>query len=400
MSNPIHTYLDLDVVNNNLNSSAAAPHLRFEETRNSPFLAGDASEYFCSIVRFSIQTGNSLPIFIPRIETGQTDVNKTVYKVTLYLDLAKGNTYQVTASLPFSATDDIAVLPQSPDTQQDLTGTYYYQYCIKDVVTMFNTGLQSAWSSLGSLLPAAPITEKTHITTLFNLAKAPFFEYDYDKCRLVLNVDQTFANGSYDNAFTRAGWAGKYVGSMYFNTRFYELLSGLSCTRKNRDGDLNYLHTPDLTSNRIFKDSAGNSHTMYQTVQEISSIAMWNPIASIVFCTGMLPIFPTNTSIPLTYGDTNNDNLSSNGNNSNLTNVISDFEIPVTDTNQYRPIIVYNPSSEYRLIDMHSALNLNKTDISVFWKTQFGEYIPLRLQPGCAAHIKLMFRHKTFYLGY
>ena len=83
MSKPIHTYLDLDVVNNNLNSSTNAPQLRFEENRNTPFLEGDSSEYFCSIVRFSIQTGNSLPIFIPRVETGQTDINKTVYKATL-----------------------------------------------------------------------------------------------------------------------------------------------------------------------------------------------------------------------------------------------------------------------------------------------------------------------------
>ena len=96
---PIHTYLDLDVVNYNLNSSAAAPHLRFEETRNSPFLEGDTSEYFCSIVRFSIQTGNSLPIFIPRIETGQDDINKTVCKVTLYLDAGKGTYYQYTTTL-------------------------------------------------------------------------------------------------------------------------------------------------------------------------------------------------------------------------------------------------------------------------------------------------------------
>ena len=37
MHKPIHTYLDLDVVNNNLNSSTNAPQLRFEENRNTPF---------------------------------------------------------------------------------------------------------------------------------------------------------------------------------------------------------------------------------------------------------------------------------------------------------------------------------------------------------------------------
>ena len=114
----------------------------------------------------------------------------------------------------------------------------------------------------------------------------------------------------------------------------------------------------------------------------------------------MLPIVATNTSPPLTYNDIANNNLASNGNNSNLTSIISDFEIPVSETNQYRPVIAYNPAAEYRLIDTYSSSNLNKIDIMVFWKTHYGEYIPLRLQPGCAAHIKLMFRHKTFYLGY
>ena len=83
MAKPIHTYLDLDVVNNNLTSDTVAPALRFEETRNTPSLESDSSEYFCSITRFSNQTGNSLPIFIPRIETGQGDRNKTVYSATL-----------------------------------------------------------------------------------------------------------------------------------------------------------------------------------------------------------------------------------------------------------------------------------------------------------------------------
>ena len=73
MSKPIHTDFDLDVVSNSLTSETMSPTLMFEETRNTPFWGGDSSEYFCSIVRCSIQTGNSLPILIPRIETGQSD---------------------------------------------------------------------------------------------------------------------------------------------------------------------------------------------------------------------------------------------------------------------------------------------------------------------------------------
>ena len=297
-------------------------------------------------------------------------------------------------NLSYSSPDSVADVPQQPTAQQDLSGTYYYQYNIKDVVQMFNTGLAAAWKAFPALIPTVATTGKSEADLIARLkvTLAPYFQYDYDKCRLVLTVDQDFSSGIYDY--------GTYIGSINFNTRFYELLSGMPCIRRSRTGDLNYQFTPDTASTLIVKDQTGIPHTLYQTSQEVSSLAMWNPIASVVFCTGMLPIVSTNTSLPITYGGLSNDNLASNGNNSNLTNIISDFEIAVTETNQYRPIIIYNPSSEYRLLDMHSSLNLNRIDISVFWKTQFGDLVPLRLQPGCAAHIKLMFRHRTFYLGY
>ena len=110
----------------------------------------------------------------------------------------------------------------------------------------------------------------------------------------------------------------------------------------------------------------------------------------------MIPVVPTNTSPAKTYSDVWSTNLISTGNNSNLTNIITDFEIPISETNQYRPVIFYNPTAEYRLVDMHSTLNLNRVDITVFWKTHFGEFIPLRLPAGCSAHIKIMFRHRLF----
>ena len=80
---PYHVYLDLDVLNNDFSSGAAARRLEFSETRNTPFLDGDSSNYFCSIVRFSIQTGSSLPVFIPRIANPEVNKNETIYKVTL-----------------------------------------------------------------------------------------------------------------------------------------------------------------------------------------------------------------------------------------------------------------------------------------------------------------------------
>ena len=231
------------------NSSTNAPQLRFEENRNTPFLEGDSSEYFCSIVRFSIQTGNSLPIFIPRVVTGQPDINLTVYGITMAMDVTHNDGVKAVVAAPavpaspgvqatpavvgvtgvpastatypgaminlsYSSPDRVADMPQQPMTQQDLSGTYYYQYNIKDVVEMFNTGLAAAWTAFPALIPTVATTGKSEADLIARLkvTLAPYFQYDYDKCRLVLTVDKDFSSGIYDY--------GTYIGSINFNTRF------------------------------------------------------------------------------------------------------------------------------------------------------------------------------------
>ena len=80
-----HIYLALQIVDDNQNNNEPPPVVRFEETRNSPSLPGHSADYFCSILRFSVENGDEIPVFIPRIELGesQMDVNKTVYRVTV-----------------------------------------------------------------------------------------------------------------------------------------------------------------------------------------------------------------------------------------------------------------------------------------------------------------------------
>ena len=89
-----HVYLDLEVINNNHTPGVSPPYLRFEEIRNTPFLDGDSSEFPCSIVRFTIQTGNTLLVFIPlvAIQNNQTlpafrpntALNQLAHNMTIY----------------------------------------------------------------------------------------------------------------------------------------------------------------------------------------------------------------------------------------------------------------------------------------------------------------------------
>ena len=85
----------------------------------------------------------------------------------------------------------MADVPAKPYSEQDLVGTYYYHYNIKDIVAMFNRGLADSWFAVGVSISniADPDLKKA-----IEGAHALYFEYDYDKCRLVMRFDKVFYN--------------------------------------------------------------------------------------------------------------------------------------------------------------------------------------------------------------
>ena len=131
-----HVYVDLDAANNDLASDIRAPALRFQETRNAPYIGGSA-DYLCSFIRFSIQTGISFPVFIPRIELGQEDVNKTVYAITLDIKGKFGGSSQTcTQQVQFTTMDATAPTPEKTLQRQDLPSASYYVYNYIDVINL------------------------------------------------------------------------------------------------------------------------------------------------------------------------------------------------------------------------------------------------------------------------
>ena len=126
MHDPHHVYLDLDVINNDYKHAGSPTYLRFEEIRNTPFLDGDSSEYFCSIVRFTIQTGNTLAVLIPRMANPMYP-DTTIYSVALrYQDpnVANGTEFVATAPIIDEPEDTTYQIKRSPTVGQDLSGAY------------------------------------------------------------------------------------------------------------------------------------------------------------------------------------------------------------------------------------------------------------------------------------
>jgi len=378
--NPYHVYMDLDVINNDY-TSATAPQLRFEETRNNPYLDGDAFDYFCCILRFTIQTGNSLPVFIPRVQVGQSDRNLTIYKITISKSFGDTNPITVSGSayLRYWPEDETAPLAEPPTTAQDTRGSYYHVYNYQHFIRIVNEAFDAAVADMRSKVVSNWLLP-------WSTTAVPHLEWDNTNCTTTL----------YSESNT----------TIKFNSRLYELFVGLPAHRISEQGEETYrlrttkvdgLNTTKIKSAKVYTQSQTTTvdTTFITTGQEISSIAIWNPIASIVFSSGSLPVLPTHTSVPKDIGTSSN-NLVGGGNNSNLTTILSDFSIAVSPTNQYRPIIDYAPSSEYRLMDMNSSMNLNRIDIVVYWKDHFGILHPVRLRPGCSAHAKILFRRKDF----
>ena len=211
MNDPYHVYMDLDVINNDYNSTSK-PQLRFEETRNTPFLPGDSADYFCSIVRFNVQTGNTLPVFIPRIQTGQNDPCKTIYTVSFeYMfgsQLCTGS-----ANVMYEPEDMTAPLPPPPITSQDLSTNYYNVYNYQHFILLVNQAIVAAWANL--YLDIKQKSSQAYWDSLVGISIIPFIEWDTSTNRILITADQKL----FDKALSTPI-------SLLFNERLYELFAG------------------------------------------------------------------------------------------------------------------------------------------------------------------------------
>ena len=112
---------------------------------------------------------------------------------------------------------------------------------------------------------------------------------------------------------------------IYFNERLYDLFIGLPYEYVSITGELNYrlrvmYNNSNLVPKNVLTLTTPGAPLVYKRInfvqmnQEVSSIALWNPVASIIFASSLLPIQATHSSLPKDVGNSNN-NFTSSGNN-------------------------------------------------------------------------------------
>ena len=153
-----NVYYDI-VVTNAYSTTSEPPNLYFNQYRNTAFVE-NAAAYYVSIIRFSLDTGNSIPVWIPTIQPNQNDINLTIYSCTLTFE-DNGINYIQQTFLEWIPQDESVTKPTMINGIQNNTTGYYnaysYQYLIFLVNLMFSKcfdGLMAQVIAAGSGLPS------------------------------------------------------------------------------------------------------------------------------------------------------------------------------------------------------------------------------------------------------
>jgi hypothetical protein len=368
IDDPDHVYLDISMINDDRTGLARTPDLYFNENRNNPILAS-ARDYYLSVVRFNLQTA-SLPIFLPQVDLTQSDPSVLIYKICLTYDGIESPVNLVWIPQDFNATP-----PNVPLNNGDINSSYYncysYQHFIFNVV---NKGFLTAFNNLVSLCTTAGKVLPTNY--------APFLEWDVPSLKAILDTDVL----GYDPTLPKPI-------EIYFNSPLYTLFSSFDALYYGNavTNGKNYKIT-------ILNMSGGNIYTLnnvdyLQQYQEYATAPLWNPIQSIVFTSSLLPVVVTQVCVPKIYN--NDSSYFTSLSNSNFSNMVTDFTVGLTLGSEYKPLIQYNPTAQYRYIDLTSNSPLQNIDISVYWKDNYNTLHPLTLQSQCSCNIKILFKKKS-----
>jgi hypothetical protein len=445
--NPDYVYLDLQQSNVYNNTTGPDVDVNFVETRDNPVIA-NTGEYNMSVTRFQIDSYN-LPTIVVEPDITQSDVNKTVHKVAI---MTFGGSTAIPVPDPNKNIASVVNVTWVPNpiypapSMSTLTGKntvenpYYWCNSYHYFIDLVNTALQSASIANYNYLFTNCITgASTAIKGEFfdaafkSFPTPPFLDWDTDTLKAKLYVNHCYNLPASSNWAVRPiTWSGS-VGTLdtalplhfkvALSPSLYALFNSFPATEtilttttgtKEKFYVLNInsrgypIITPSPTIQKTLFSSynfgptlSGSTYTLSPTTsttytysnqfleisQELSTIDTWSPVNGIVFTTNTLPIvanqFNSNSVI--------NSDRPSFVTGEQYALIITDLQ---SNEQGYKPNLLYNPTAEYRRIDMTGNRGLTNIDIRVFWRAKTGQLIPFKLSSGISASIKILFQKK------
>ena|SRR5208337_1647056 len=368
--------------------------INYDVTRDIPIL-DKASDYYASVLRFAIPL-NAVPIMVMNIIPNQPNINLTPFIVGItYL----GVNYSVNL-IYFNRSDSpLQYTPVQNQPEQVIT-PYYYVNTFEQFIDMINYGYAEVWLLSG-------------LSAVFPSYIPPYFVYNYSGTLQLVIPD----------CFVRVVSPLSTIPELYLNLMLEEFMPAFEYffhgTNQPNGRDLSFL----LNRNQGYTGASLQpilsavtpyyplgitpppaspyapptgltgpvvSTDYWQITGEYNVYPLWVSLRKIVLVSNTMPI--RQEGIP-----------SANPSNPGLASglpIFADFVPNIDLAGDSRSIAFYNPSAQYKLVDLMSDLPLQKIDIQVFWQDKNENLYPIQLTPEQTVSIKIGFFRKNLYKNF
>jgi hypothetical protein len=333
-------------------SQGSDPQPFFYNVQKTLPIISKCDDYFVSITRFAIPL-NQIPKLICPIVPDSGTSQRTPLRIGISVggvDSSQSVFYVPDNSLP--------AVNQNNTNGQIIT-PYYYIYSYELLLSLINTALQAAFSASSS--PGG--------------GNSPFFYYDPNSGLISLVVSA---------AFVAAG------ATIFANSDTLKYLSGFRTTFvtfDTADGH-EYEFVLSTLSNYDFYFSTEypTAATYLKFTQEYSTVAQWTSFRSLLLTTNTIPV--SNEYIPI--------NGTQNSVSSSIP-IISDFIPDIENPGDLSTIAIYNPTAQYRLVNLIKSTPLQSIDLQIYWQDTSQNIYPLMVGVGQSVSVKIGFFKKSLY---
>ena len=403
MSNYNYVYYTAQINNDGSKSPAnyndEEPNLEFKEDRVTPIIK-DSDQYEMAVesAMFDLKT---LPVFVSTIKYNNDSPTENQRLETIYEVTLEYNSYSATVPVYFKAQDE--TLFDSPPAfingVANYKSNYYNLYNYESFFTAVNTAIQTAMTSLVTVLTSYNGTVPTDFSAMANssgLYEIPYFIFDKESGLIFLNSPiKTF--DSNNSAFI----------SIYLNKPLYRLFNSLPFILQNKTlNTLNSSSTQTTEAKTLFKlnlnnfknaneveilahlsdGSSATSKTTHLVIyQDYETLSSWSPVESIVLLSPNFPVPSHQMSSSVEYLD---------GQINQIGEPRTEQEILEVTSHTPVPYILYQPN-EFRWMHLKQSDSDNMRQIlfKVFYRFKLnGDLIAVKAGIGGSFSVKLMFR--------
>lgn len=352
-------YVNISISPDFLNPSIIEIPAEYKVTKTIPILS-KCDDYYLSVIRFDVPL-TDVPLFIMPIVPNQTlPTNPNL--TPLIIGITTGGIDYPQNIIYVSETGVPAPIQNQPTQVITL---YYFVFEYQNLITAINKALSLAFiaSGLGGNCPYFYLNDATEELTLvadiatFAPIATPLNPNPIPTATIFMNVLLQTYLSSFQVNFVGPSAIGKdYV---------------MNLVRFGLDTNIPPFNIPIAATQKAIP-------------QEYSTLATWSSLRKIILVSNSIPI---NSE----YTPTNNSGISS------TLPIISDFVPNIEFPGQSRSIAYYNPTSQYRLVDLKSSEALYNIDVKIYWQDLNQNVYPLLILKGQQASIKLAFLKKDLY---